>query len=92
MATHVRHEPHRHRFLAVVDGVEAALDYEGGAQTLRLTHTRVPPSIRGRGVAGDLVRAALDHARLHGLKVVPACSYAAAFVKRHPQYADLLAD
>ena len=56
MATHVRHEPQRHRFSAVVDGVEASLDYEDRAQTLRLTHTRVPPSIGGRGVAGPVGR------------------------------------
>jgi len=54
-------------------------------------HTGVPAAIGGRGVAAALVRAALDHARGEGLKVVPACSYVAAYFKRHPQDADLLA-
>jgi predicted GNAT family acetyltransferase len=33
----------------------------------------------------------LDHARADSLKVIPDCSYAAAFIRRHTQYADLLA-
>ena len=47
-------------------------------------------SVGGRGVAGDLVKAALDYARAQGLRVVPACSYSAAYVQRHPEYADLV--
>jgi uncharacterized protein len=55
-----------------------------------LTHTEVPPAIEGRGHAAQLVRAALDHARTHGLKVQPACSYVRAYMRRHPESQDLL--
>lgn len=55
-----------------------------------LTHTEVPPAIEGRGHAARVVRAALDHARAHGLKVQPACSYVRAFMRRHPETLDLL--
>jgi hypothetical protein len=51
----------------------------------------VPQQIGGRGVAAALVRTALDHARSEGLKVDPACSYVAAYFRKHPQDADLLA-
>lgn len=91
MTIDVRHEVEHQRFVAIVDGVEAVLDYEEGAGILRITHTVVPPAIGGRGIAGELVRAALDHARADSLKVIPDCSYAAAFIRRHTQYADLLA-
>jgi len=87
----VRHEPDNHRFLAVVDGQQAVLDYRCLDGVISLVHTGVPAAIGGRGVAAALVRAALDHARREGLKVVPACSYVAAYFKRHPQEADLLA-
>lgn len=90
-AIEVRHDPGSRRFLATVDGCQAVLDYQRGDGVISLVHTGVPAAIGGRGVAAALVRAALDHARAEGLKVVPACSYVATYFKRHPQDADLLA-
>lgn len=90
-ALDVRHEPDNQRFVAIVDGKQAVLDYRRGDGVISLVHTGVPAAIGGRGVAAALVRAALDHARAQGLKVVPACSYVAAYLKRHPQDADLVA-
>ncbi len=87
----VRHEPERNRFAATVDGVEAVLDYRRHGDVISLVHTGVPEQIGGRGVAAALVRTALDHARAEGLKVDPACSYVAAYFRKHPQDADLLA-
>ncbi|UHQ19253.1 N-acetyltransferase [Lysobacter sp. KIS68-7] len=86
----VRHEA-TGRFTVLVDGHVAELDYrvEGGAMTL--FHTGVPEAIGGRGIAGELVRVALDHARAAGMKVVPACSYAKVWIEKHPEYRDLLA-
>ena len=88
---HVRHDAARQRFVATLDGVQAELEYEQRSQVLSLTHTGVPSAIGGRGVGGDLVRSALDYARSKGLKVVPSCGYAAAYIERHPEYADLVA-
>ncbi len=87
----VRHDAARQRFVAMLDGVEAELDYEQRGQVLSLTHTGVPSAIGGRGIGGELVRSALDYARSKGLKVVPSCGYAAAYIERHPEYADLVA-
>ena len=77
-------------FETTVDGHRAVLEYvlENGAMVI--THTGVPEAIGGRGIAADLTRAALAHARAAGLKVVPACTYAAAFMQRHSEYTDLL--
>ncbi|MEO6264281.1 MAG: GNAT family N-acetyltransferase [Luteimonas sp.] len=91
-AIDVRHDPEHQRFAADVDGVEAHLDYQLRADAIRITHTDVPAAISGRGIGGELMRVALDHARAAGLKVTPACSYARTYFDRHPQYADLLAD
>jgi uncharacterized protein len=55
-----------------------------------LTHTETPPALQGRGHAARVVKAALDHARTHGLKVRPACSYVHAYMRRHPEARDLL--
>jgi predicted GNAT family acetyltransferase len=87
----VRHDPGQQRFAALVDGVRAELDYEQRGDILCLTHTGVPPEIGGRGVGAALVRAALEYARAKGLRVVPACVYAAAYIERHPEYQGLVA-
>ena len=52
------------------------------------THTEVPPADEGKGIAAEVVRAALDDSRTQGFKIVPACSYVVAFMRRHPEYRD----
>jgi predicted GNAT family acetyltransferase len=86
----IHHDAAQQRFETTVEGVQAALDYEQRGDVLCLTHTGVPAAIGGKGVAGALVRSALEYARSKGLKVVPSCSYAASYIERHPQYQDLL--
>ena len=56
-----------------------------------LIHTDVDPAFEGRGLGGKLAAAALDDARAAGLSVVPQCEFVAAYVERHPAYADLVA-
>jgi hypothetical protein len=82
----IQHDPAAQRFSTVVDGVEAHLEYRRHGGVLTITHTRVPEAIGGRGIAGALVQAAMDHARAEGLKVDPVCSYSAVWMERHPEY------
>ena len=86
--TTVSHDAGAHRFTAEVDGSHAQLDYTLTGRVMTITHTRVPPAIGGRGVAAELMRAALDVARAAGWSVDPACSYAAAYMAKHPQESD----
>lgn len=86
----LHHDPAARRFTTRLDGHEAELVYALHGGRMVIEHTGVPGAIGGRGVAAALVKAALDHARAQGWRVVPACSYAAAYVQRHPGYADLL--
>jgi len=79
------HVPDRHRFEATVDGHAGRLDYSLSDGVLTIVHTEVDPALEGKGVAGALVRAALDHARASGLKVHPSCEYAASYMDRHPE-------
>jgi uncharacterized protein len=91
MTISIAHEQSAHRFVAVVEGQECVIDYRLSGSTMTITHTGVPDSLGGRGIAGELTRFALDAARKLGWKIVPACSYAEAFFKKHPEFADLLA-
>lgn len=55
-------------------------------------HTFVPPEGRGKGLAAQLVDALIADARREGFKIVPQCSYVEATFRRHPEWADVLAD
>lgn len=55
-------------------------------------HTVVHDAFAGKGLAGQLVKAALDDVRAQGKKVRPLCPYVARYIEKHPEYADLLAD
>lgn len=85
----IRHEGDRQRFAIDVDGHEGFVEYERDGDVLVITHTVVPPEIGGRGIAGQLVKTALEHARAEGLKVLPRCPYTDAYMRRHPEYGDL---
>lgn len=87
----IRHDPAAGTFSVDVEGQRCVLQYALHAGVMRIVHTGVPEAVGGRGIAAALTRTALEAARAAGWKVLPACSYAAAFVARHPEYADLLA-
>jgi uncharacterized protein len=86
----VRHDEAASRFVAEIDGHLAHADYQLDGDRIVFTHTYVPPEVRSRGIAEQLVRPALAHARARQLRVVPACSYVAAFIERHREFSDLL--
>ena len=54
-------------------------------------HTFVPPEMRGRGIAQQLVEALVADAREQGFTIVPQCSYVDVLFRRHPEWSDVLA-
>lgn len=87
----VTHNANSRRFeTQAADGSLSFLDYTFTGNRITFEHTFVPEPLRGRGLAATLARAALDEARQRNWKVVPRCSYVAGFIKRHPEFANLL--
>lgn len=86
---HVHHNTAEHRFEANVDGHLSVAEYEFRDGEIAFTHTFVPTELRGRGIAEKLVRTALEFARDQQLRVVPECSYVAAFIRRNREYVPL---
>jgi len=74
------------RFELDLGGEIAVLEYRRTGDSMFFTHTGVPPQFEGRGYGGQLARAGLDYARASGLKIVPLCSFIAAFIRRNPEY------
>lgn len=64
--------------------------YRREGDRITFTHTVVEPEHEGEGVGSALARAALDGVRSAGLRVVPQCPFVAAWIRRHPDYADLV--
>ncbi len=70
--------------------VVAVADYVERPDVVVFPHTEVDPQLRGRGLAAELVRQALDDVRASGRHVVASCWYVADFIDANPTYADLL--
>lgn len=77
-------------------------DDEGGTRTVFadyavqgdarvILHVEADPRLRGSGAAASFMQALAEHARAEKLKLVPRCGYAVAWLKRHPEFADVTA-
>jgi predicted GNAT family acetyltransferase/glutaredoxin len=58
---------------------------------IAITHTEVEPTCSGRGFGSMLAESALRDARANGERVLPLCPFIADYVRRHPEYEDLVA-
>lgn len=87
----VTDNPAASRYELRVDGELAGFsDYHLRNGTLSITHTEVAPAFQGARLATHLARLSLDDARERGLAVLPYCPYISAWIKKHPQYSDLV--
>lgn len=87
----VRDNPELDRFELDADGETACAYYRIADGVITFTSTQTPPAIRGRGVASELIRGALQFARARGLKVRAACSFVVDYLARRPEFSDVAA-
>lgn len=87
----VTHNPEASRFEAQVQGSLALCEYRRSGKLVAFTHTEVPRTLQGQGIAAALVQAALAWCRAEGLQAQPLCSYVDLYMKRHPETQDLRA-
>ncbi len=84
--------PDESRYQARVDGRLAGFAaYRMRAGRIVLTHTEVDPAYEGKGVGTALAKAVLDDIRARGLVAIVQCPFISAYLRRHPEYADLTA-
>ncbi|PWR07081.1 GNAT family N-acetyltransferase [Micromonospora acroterricola] len=92
MSNLVEDNPAKHRFEILVDDALAGFTaYLARGEVLVFTHTEVDPAFQNMGVGGALIRGTLDEVRARGGRVVPQCPFVAAYIDKHPEYADLVA-
>ncbi|MEV0215758.1 GNAT family N-acetyltransferase [Micromonospora sp. NPDC050695] len=93
MSNLVEDNPAKHRFEILVDDALAGFTaYVPRGEVLVFTHTEVDPAFQGKGVASALIRGTLDEIRARGGRLVPQCPFVSAFIDKHPEYADLVAE
>lgn len=82
----------RQRYEMPVAGGLAFVAYRRAGDVLTLDHAEVPSALEGQGLGSRLVKATLDDIRARGLKVVPRCGFVRAYMRRHPEFIDLVAE
>jgi len=88
----VADNPSASRYELTVDGARVGtITYERNDDVVDLQHTVVDPNRQDEGFGSELVAAALDDARAKGVHVKPTCAFVAAYIREHPEYADLVA-
>jgi predicted GNAT family acetyltransferase len=82
--------PTAHRFELEEQGLVAFADYRLRGEVLVIPHVEAPAELRGTGAAGRLMEGVLGIVRERGQRVAPLCSYAAAYIRRHQEWQDLV--
>jgi uncharacterized protein len=80
----------KNRFELTENGLLVFADYRRHDKSYVLTHVEADPALRGSGAAGRLMEQIIAGAREKNLQIVPRCSYARAWFKRHPEAADVM--
>jgi predicted GNAT family acetyltransferase len=76
----------------VGDTLAGYVEYEDVDGERAVRHTEVLDAFEGKGVGSALARGVLDDLRAKGMKVRPFCPFVAGWIRRHPDYLDLVAD
>ena len=87
----VIHEKENERFVMYFDGKEVYVEYTMAGKEINLYHTYTDPTLRGKGLAAQVVRAAFEFAKENNLKVIPTCSYTQAFLAKNDEYKEIVA-
>ena len=83
--------PQAHRFELRMNGEVAALsEYNLLKDAVMLTHTEVLPHFEGQGLGSKLAKSVLAEVRQRGLHVIPMCTFMAGYIRKHPEYLDLV--
>jgi predicted GNAT family acetyltransferase len=86
----VRDNKAHSRFELDVEGGLAFANYRLTPSAVIITHTETPRALRGHGIASELVAGALELVRADGRKVIAGCSFVVDYLRKHPEYADLV--
>ncbi|WP_116496208.1 GNAT family N-acetyltransferase [Balneicella halophila] len=74
-----------------IDGYTPRIEYiKSKNDEIYLTHTEVPSALEGRGIGTQLVEKALIDIKKQNLRLVPLCTFVATYIKRHPEWREII--
>ena len=86
----IRDDRAARRYELTIDGLTAVVTYNEVGGGLMITETLVPQALEGRGVASRMARHVLEDVRRRELKVLPTCPFFAGYLKKHPEWTEVV--
>ena len=87
------HNTAQHRYKIASGGALAGYaEYSLVGDAVLFSHTEILPAFEGQGLASKLARFALDDVRTQKLHAIPVCQFIAGYIRKHPEYLDLVRD
>jgi predicted GNAT family acetyltransferase len=78
-------------FVLEVDGHKARVEFIRRPPKFFVTHTEVPKALEGQGIGSKMIKYVFEYIKEQNLRLVPLCPFAAAYIQRHPEWAEILA-
>lgn len=87
----IRDVPEEEAYVVEVDGRRAGkAEYRIRENRKVFVHTEIDDEFSGMGLGTSLVVHALDDVRSQGGQMVPLCPFFASYIRRHPEYEDIV--
>lgn len=87
----IRENIEKKRFETEVENKIALIEYIRAEDKMYLTHTEVPTELEGKGIASSMAKQVLQQIKDENLKLVPICPFIASYIRRHPEWKEILA-
>jgi predicted GNAT family acetyltransferase len=90
----IEHDEAKGIFSCTIDGMTNSAQYErrdNDPVVLDLYRTFVHPEMRGKRIAESLLKHISEYAISQGYTILPSCSYAVLYFRRHREYRQVLA-
>lgn len=91
MEVKIKENTEKKRFEVEVENKIALIEYIRAEDKMYLTHTEVPTELEGKGIASSMAKQVLQQIKDENLKLVPLCPFIASYIKRHPEWKEILA-
>lgn len=73
-----------------IEGKKPIVEYIKIPGKIYLTHTEVPASLQGQGIATTLIKAVLEEVEKNDWELIPLCPMIATYIKNNPEWRKLV--
>ncbi|MGA2572714.1 MAG: GNAT family N-acetyltransferase [Candidatus Methanomethylicaceae archaeon] len=68
----------------------ASVVFHKEGNRMYLDSTFTPEEYRGRGIGSELMKSSMDYAKKNSLLIVPVCSFAVEYFRKHREYSPII--